>query len=133
MEQFWSFAKTKKALLISSGIVCISAGTYFVYKKLHSGSLPRRKAEEAPENAYLPNCGGEPSENEDQGDYDVGEISRAGRRVLVLGLQEAGKSCLLAALSSEGEPKEYQTTLGLNVVCIGTNNGPRLDFMEGKL
>ena len=72
--------------------------------------------------------GRQPCENtDDSGSYSVA----SGKKVLVLGLDKSGKSCLLAALTNEETQKPYQPTLGFNVVCI-TNIGERLDIMEGK-
>ena len=72
-------------------------------------------------------CTRQPCENTD----DSGTYSQSqGKKVLVLGLEKSGKSCLLAAMSNEDTRKPYQPTRGFNVVCL-TNIGARLDIMEG--
>ena len=58
-------------------------------------------------------------------------VQGSGKKVLVLGLEKSGKSCLLAAMTHDETEKQYQPTLGFNVVCI-TNIGERLNIMESK-
>ena len=42
------------------------------------------------------------------------------KKVLVLGLDGAGKSCLLAALGKQDEPNKTKPTEGFNVMCVET-------------
>ena len=78
-------------------------------------------AEERPKREIVTNL--QPSENVDEND------AGSGKKVLVLGLEKSGKSCILAALLNDQAQKEYQPTLGFNAVCI-TNIDKRLDIME---
>lgn len=73
-------------------------------------------------------CKRQPSENIDDSEINV---QQQGTKVLVLGLEKSGKTCLLAAMTNEENERQYQPTLGFNIVCI-TNIGERLDIMESK-
>ena len=70
----------------------------------------------------------QPSENTDDSNM---YIPAAGTKVLVLGLEKSGKSCLLAAMVNEETHKPYQPTPGFNAICI-TNINQRLDIMESE-
>ena len=125
MERFRNLTISTKALVIASGVVSVSIGAYAIYKMAtksdHDDGIPSVKT---------PPCDRLPSENVDDTDYDERTISSSGKKVLVLGLERSGKSCLLAALSNQEVLKDYEPTLGFNVVCI-TNVGQRLDIIEG--
>ncbi len=49
------------------------------------------------------------------------QLEDAERKVLVLGLDGAGKSCILAALGKQDKPHDSKPTDGFNVMCIETD------------
>ncbi|CAN8024101.1 unnamed protein product [Ixodes persulcatus] len=62
---------------------------------------------------------------------DVDESTDSGKRILVLGLNEAGKSSFLLRLSRpDAVLTSLQPTEGFNVVCINSENGSSLNFWE---
>ncbi|CAN7990899.1 unnamed protein product [Ixodes hexagonus] len=62
---------------------------------------------------------------------DVDESTDGGKRILVLGLNEAGKSSFLLRLSRPDAALTcLQPTEGFNVVCINSENGSSLNFWE---
>lgn len=62
---------------------------------------------------------------------DVDESTDSGKRILVLGLNEAGKSSFLLRLSRpDAALTSLQPTEGFNVVCINSENGSSLNFWE---
>ncbi|EEC11670.1 GTP-binding ADP-ribosylation factor ARF1, putative [Ixodes scapularis] len=64
---------------------------------------------------------------------DVDESTDSGKRILVLGLNEAGKSSFLLRLSRpDAALTSLQPTEGFNVVCINSENGSSLNFWERK-
>ncbi|XP_065071916.1 ADP-ribosylation factor-like protein 3 [Rhopilema esculentum] len=119
MDKLKSISLTKKAIIATSGIAAISIGAYFLYRRLRRGE--NDLAEKRPKKQIVTDH--QPSENFDE--YEAA----SGKKVLVLGLEKSGKSCLLAAMLNEQAQKEYQPTLGFNVICI-TNINKRLDIME---
>lgn len=61
----------------------------------------------------------------------VDESTDGGKRILVLGLNEAGKSSFLLRLSRPDAALScLQPTEGFNVVCINAENGSSLNFWE---
>ncbi|XP_066926877.1 ADP-ribosylation factor-like protein 11 [Clytia hemisphaerica] len=61
----------------------------------------------------------QPVESESTMDEDVEVDRKASRKILILGLEQAGKSALLSQLSKEGtDCSNYLPTKGFNVVCI---------------
>eukprot|EP00794_Sanderia_malayensis_P005379 gene5378-6052_t len=140
MDKAKNLLPTSKTLLAASGIVCGAVSAYVIYKLV-------KKDYEKPDETYPDpsvsitltaatpttsssdrQLGG--TEHTDFSDWPETQVSESGTKVLVLGLEKAGKSCLLAALSSEEETKAYEPTQGFNVICMSTQSAPRLDIME---
>lgn len=54
------------------------------------------------------------------------------RKVLVVGLNDAGKSCFLAAIANQNNPKYSEPTSGFNVVNVKESSGNCLELWESK-
>ena len=53
------------------------------------------------------------------------------KKVLVLGLEGAGKTCILAALGKQDHPHKSKPTEGFNVMCVQTDKYS-LNIWESK-
>ena len=153
MDRFKELGNGKKIGLAVAGIAGIAAASYAVCshywqrgKEQNSGKNeiksegPRNLADERGELAADPSNKSEfsgtsrvPTENiYDEPEEKISAQIGAEKKVLVLGLERSGKTCLLSALSHE-EPfeLEYKSTQGFNVVCI-TSDDLTLSIWESK-